>query len=240
MSGRGILIAGSSSEIGLAVARAFTLDSQRVAGIALAEHTDPAFVQTIAADCADPAAASCAVQSAHAVLGRLDVVVLGAAFMPVAAAAATTDEQWRHGVDATLSSAFYVIRAALPYLTAGSSIIAISSVNATLAAPGVPAYAAAKSGIEGLIRQIALEYGPQGIRANAVAPGLIGGGQLASAAEGYPLRRTGRPDEVAHAVQFLASARASFITGVTLPVDGGLSIASPAAWLRPDLRARWL
>jgi NAD(P)-dependent dehydrogenase (short-subunit alcohol dehydrogenase family) len=67
---------------------------------------------------------------------------------------------------------------------------------------------------------------------------MIGNDDLPAVTEGYPLRRTGDPDDVAEAVHFLASA--GFITGVVLPVDGGLSIASPAAWLRPDLRARWL
>jgi len=114
----------------------------------------------------------------------------------------------------------------------------VSSVNATLAAPGLPGYAAAKAGVEGLVRQLALEYGPAGVRVNAVAPGMIGNTDLPEVAEGYPLRRVGRPDEVAAAVVFLANA--GFVTGTVLPVDGGLSIASPAAWLRPDLRSRWL
>ncbi len=69
---------------------------------------------------------------------------------------------------------------------------------------------------------------------------MIGYAGLPAAHEGYPLRRTGKPEEVAAAVRFLASAEAGFITGVTLPVDGGLSIASPAAFLRPDLRNRFL
>ena len=102
----------------------------------------------------------------------------------------------------------------------------------------MPAYAAAKSGLEGLVRQLALEYGPRGIRVNAVAPGMIGPTGVPDAAAGYPLGRIGTPEEVAQAVHFLAGA--TFVTGVVLPVDGGLSIASPAAFLRPDLRARWL
>src|SRR5690606_11075773 len=97
---------------------------------------------------------------------------------------------------------------------------------------------AAKAGLEGLVRQLALEYGPAGVQANAVAPGMIGGDGIPEAAAGYPLGHTGTPEEVAEAVFFLAGA--GFVSGVVLPVSGGLSIASPAAFLRPDLRARWL
>jgi meso-butanediol dehydrogenase / (S,S)-butanediol dehydrogenase / diacetyl reductase len=238
VNGRGVLVVGSTSEIGLAIGRAFALTGARVAGAALEPLEDPSFVQSVVADCRDPGTAQQVVGSARCVLGRLDVVVLAAAVAPVASAASTTDEQWSAAVDTTLTGAFHILRAALPVLPRGGCVVAVSSVNAELAAPGMAAYAAAKAGLEGLIRQIALEYGPLGIRANAVAPAMIGHDDLPGVTDGYPLQRVGRPEDVASAVVFLADA--SFITGVTLPVDGGLSIASPAAFLRPDLRQRFL
>jgi meso-butanediol dehydrogenase / (S,S)-butanediol dehydrogenase / diacetyl reductase len=240
VTGRGVVVVGATSEIGLAISRSFAIDGDRVVGVALEQVVDPAFVECIVADCSDSDAATGAVDAAFLLLGRLDVVVLAAAVMPVASARETTDAQWHAALDVTLGSAFYVSRAALRHLPPGSAIVAVTSVNARLAAPGVPAYAAAKAGVEGLVRQLALEYGPHGIRVNSVAPGMIGNDSLPNVTDGYPLGRTGRPDDVAAAVTFLASNRADFITGVTLPVDGGLSISSPAAWLRPDLRARWL
>jgi 3-oxoacyl-[acyl-carrier protein] reductase len=230
---RGVLVVGASSPIGRAIGAAFASSGDRVVGVALESFADPAFDRTLVLDCSTATGASAAV----AAMSTVDVVVLAAAAMPVGPVTSTTDAAWHAALDATLGTAFATCRAALPAMGDGGAIVAVSSVNAFLAAPGVPAYAAAKAGLEGLVRQLALEYGPRGVRVNAVAPGMIGD-PVPDSAAGYPLGRTGRPEEVAAAVHFLAGA--GFVTGVVLPVDGGLSIASPAAFLRPDLRARWL
>jgi meso-butanediol dehydrogenase / (S,S)-butanediol dehydrogenase / diacetyl reductase len=230
---RSVLVVGASSPIGRAIGAAFAATGDRVVGVALEPFADPSYVDTLVLDCSTAAGAQAAVDA----VAPVDVVVLAAAAMPVGPVTSTTDGQWRAALDATLGTAFAICRAVLPTMGDGGAIVAVSSVNAFLAAPGVPAYAAAKAGLEGLVRQLALEYGPRGVRVNAVAPGMIGA-PVDDASAGYPLGRTGRPEEVAAAVHFLAGA--GFVTGVVLPVDGGLSIASPAAFLRADLRERWL
>ncbi|MFF6983818.1 SDR family NAD(P)-dependent oxidoreductase [Streptomyces sp. NPDC008343] len=235
---RGVLLIGSSSPIGQAIAGTFVQAGDRVVGVSLDGDADPHLVETLALDVSTQDGADAAVSRTVERLGSLDVLVLAAAVMAPAPAHAATADDWHRGITNTLHTAFFPARAALAVLPRGGSIVAVSSVNATLAAPSLPAYSAAKAGVEGLVRQLAFEYGPRGIRVNAVAPGMIGNQDLPMATEGYPLGRVGRPADVAQAVLYLAAA--DFVTGVVLPVDGGLSIASPAAYLRPDLRRRLL
>lgn len=173
MTRRGVLLIGASSDIGRAIARSFSARGDAVVGVGLEHDADGVFTRYLVADCSIPESAERAVSEAADAIGRIDVVVLAAARMPVGRADATSDADWRGALGATLDSAFFVARAALPRLGRGSSIVAVTSVNASLAAPALPAYAAAKAGVEGLVRQLALDYGPQGIRVNAVAPGSI-------------------------------------------------------------------
>ncbi|HMN31157.1 MAG TPA: SDR family NAD(P)-dependent oxidoreductase [Caldilineaceae bacterium] len=156
--------------------------------------------------------------------------------------------RWQKLVGANFTSTYLVSAYALPHLrtAGGGAIVNISSTAAIHGNYGI--YGAAKAGVEGLTRSLAVEYAPYGIRVNCVSPGwiktavTIPTGETTPAAQAHRaewekttslLGRMGRPDEIAQAVLFLASARASFVTGATLVVDGGLSIIDSTAgsWL---------
>jgi NAD(P)-dependent dehydrogenase (short-subunit alcohol dehydrogenase family) len=147
----------------------------------------------------------------------------------------TTPEEWTHMLDVNLTGAFLVSRAALPHLKEqGGAIVNIASVLGSVAVPGTAAYQASKAGLLGLTRSMALDAAPE-VRVNAVSPGLIHtplsyqdrpdfDEHLAEFAEGHPMKRVGRPGDVAAAVAFLASKEASWITGTNLTVDGGYTL----------------
>lgn len=152
------------------------------------------------------------------------------------------DELWDRKMDVNLTGVVRCIRAALPSLIAagpGSNVVTIGSINGNVAVGGY-AYSAAKAGLEILTKNLAVRYGRQGLRFNVVSPGTIRTRNwigreedLGKLARMYPLGRVGEPADVAAAVAFLASADASWITGVNLPVEGGI-MAGPLNALVAD------
>jgi NAD(P)-dependent dehydrogenase (short-subunit alcohol dehydrogenase family) len=166
--------------------------------------------------------------------GTVDVLVNNAAVSTGDGLDSISLDVWEHDVDVTLKGAFLFTRAVLPAMIArrAGCIVNVASVNGLMHF-GEEGYSAAKAGLIQLTRSVAVRYGPDGIRANAVAPGTVrtpawrerldrDPAMLARLARWYPLQRVGDPTDVADAVLFLASAQASWITGTTLPVDGGL------------------
>ena len=172
--------------------------------------------------------------------GRLDVLVNNAAVAVGGSAGEMAEQDWARVLDVNLSGVWRGMRAAIPRMLAqgGGSIVNLSSVQGHVGFVGWAAYAAAKGGIDALTRQAAVEYAPLGIRVNAVVPGTImtemneaimresadGDAVMAGWVAMHPMGRVGQPVEVAAAIVFLASDDASFITGESLRVDGGMVV----------------
>ena len=181
--------------------------------------------------------------------GKLDIVVNNAYAGiggPKVDAVGVTEASWDRSMDIGLKAMFRAAKYAVPHLrqAGGGSMVNLSSVHGLLGAPGALVYETLKAGVIGLTRQLAVEYGPDGIRVNAICPGHIVTERMTEMwrdrddtlrfwAEQYPIRRTGTPDDIANAIVFLCSDEASFITGHALVVDGGLSIQ-----LQEDLGVR--
>ncbi|HWU92972.1 MAG TPA: SDR family NAD(P)-dependent oxidoreductase [Sphingomicrobium sp.] len=244
---RVIYVTGGGHGIGRAVARRLASEGGSLVVSDRDADAAEAVAREIVATGGTAVATSCDITDASSVdgsfarmgerFGRLDVLVntAGGDWIEPAAFEDITDELWTKKLDLNLSGIFRCIRAALPRLIAagpGSSVVSIGSVNGTIALSGYP-YSAAKAGLEMLTKTLAAKYGPKGVRFNLITPGTIRTrvwdgreDRLVSLAGMYPLGRVGEPDDIAAAVAFLASADAAWITGITLPVDGGL-LAGP-------------
>lgn len=164
--------------------------------------------------------------------GHVDFLVLGAGIYQDQMTADMTDEQWRQTLDVNLNGAFYCCRAMIPFLRVGGSIVHLASVAAHRGSYQHAHYAASKGALLSFSRSLALELAP-GIRVNAVSPGLIETKMIKHRLEKEgnvlieptALKRLGQPQEVAKVIAFLCSDWASFITGETVHVNGGIYIA---------------
>jgi 3-oxoacyl-[acyl-carrier protein] reductase len=239
------LVTGSGRGIGAAIAQLFAAHGASVMVTARTQAEVDAVADAIAAagdvahagraDLLEPAAAARIVDAAVAHFGRLDILVHNAGIFPYHPIESLPDEAWQRVLDLNLGAGFRLLRAAVPHMrTQGGRILFTSSVQGNRAAiAGCAHYAASKGGINGLIRAAALELACCGITVNGVEPGLVLTGEVARAlkperrdrmAKAVPLGRWGLPEETAHAMLFLASDAAAYVTGQTLVVDGGATL----------------
>ncbi|MDJ0460500.1 SDR family NAD(P)-dependent oxidoreductase [Streptomyces sp. H27-C3] len=240
--GYGVLVTGAGRGIGEAVARRLAAEGARVLVTDLDEERATKAAESIPGavalrcDVGDRDSVRAAVECAVGEFGALDVLINNAcSCAPDAALFEDEDDaEWERDLDITLTGAFRCARAALPHLAASGrgAIVSVGSVNGEQDF-GNHAYSAAKAGLASLTRTLAGHAAARGVRVNLVAPGTVATeawagreSSLERAAAHYPLGRVGRPDDVAAAVAFLASRDAAWITGVTLPVDGGLLVSN--------------
>jgi meso-butanediol dehydrogenase/(S,S)-butanediol dehydrogenase/diacetyl reductase len=247
LEGKGAIVSGGGTGIGAATARLFAREGAKV--VVTGRRTEP--LESVAAetgglpvpgDVTERGAAEAAVAAAVERFGGLDVVVANAGTGFGGTAGDVDDERWQRTLDVNVTGVLRLVRAALPRLIerGGGSIVLVSSTSGLVSATDSAAYVTSKHALLGLARSIAVDYGPKGIRANALCPGWVvtpmGDGEMDTVAarrgitrdEAYalttatvPLRRPATPEEIAACALFLASDESSIVTGSVLVADGG-------------------
>jgi 3-oxoacyl-[acyl-carrier protein] reductase len=231
--GRVVLVTGGNRGIGLAIARAFAANDDRVA-ITHRGSGAPDGLFGVRCDVTSSADVDAAFATVEAELGPVEVLVANAGMTDDTLLLRMTEESFQRVLDANLIGAYRVAqRAAKAMLRQRRGrLIFISSVVALVGSPGQANYAASKAGLIGMARSIARELGSRSITANVIAPGFIETDMTASLGEArekeilasVPLGRYGTADEVAGAALYLASPAGAYVNGVVLPVDGGLGM----------------
>jgi NAD(P)-dependent dehydrogenase (short-subunit alcohol dehydrogenase family) len=232
------VVIGGASGIGLAIADRFTAEGAQVyftgrrqADIDAAQTLIGGGSQAVLADAGDIDDVRSVVDTVRARAGRIDVLVVNAGFSESSGIEDITEDHFDRIVGVNLRALLFVVQAALPLMGRGAAVVLIGSIAGNVGTEGFSVYSATKAGVRALARTWTTELAPRGIRVNVVSPGptdtamfeSLPAGVRSELAETIPLGRLGRPDEIAAAALFLASEESSFIAGVELCVDGGLS-----------------
>jgi NAD(P)-dependent dehydrogenase (short-subunit alcohol dehydrogenase family) len=246
------LVTGAARGIGLAAARVLAEEGVRVLMCDLDEDVaqdaagdlrkEGLTIQAVKADVSDQASIVHAVETAISAWGRLDILVSNAAITDDAPFESISAERWHHVMNVNLDSVLYGAQAAMPHLRRSpcASIVNVASIQGLRGQPNSMAYATAKGAVVNLTRCMAVDFGPLGVRVNAIAPGyidtrmaLMHGNVHEHQTDWFqdvfikhgrlPLRRPGKAEDVAGPILFLASDDSRYVTGQVLVVDGGLT-----------------